>query len=134
MNQNWNESYIFLKWKTHSFVFNLVPKTLELLFRALKFQNILGKNTLQTLSSSCRKMGLLAPCWYSQILFSNRWLLQFYWNPYSFHRHAHKIVESRTCWEVVENPIQQLFLAFFVKNNCENWLATYLNTLKAVAL
>ena len=57
----------FLRWKTCSSVLSLVPGTLEIAFRALKFKNFLGEHAPDPL----RNRGLTAPCWYSQLLYSN---------------------------------------------------------------
>ena len=75
INWNLNKSYIFLiQGQTHSFVFNLVPGMLEIAFQGFEISKF-------SVNYSCMEhaappdppggMGLLASCWYSQLLYSN---------------------------------------------------------------
>ena len=73
INWNLNKSiqYIFLiQGQAHSFAVNLVPESWKSHFRALKFQNFLSMEHAAT-SDPPRGTGLLAPCWYSGLLYSN---------------------------------------------------------------
>ena len=47
------------------------PDYWNLHFRALKFQNFLRQNTPRPSPSPLQKRGPTAPCWYSQLLYSN---------------------------------------------------------------
>ena len=70
INRNLSKSYIFLnQGQTHSVVFSLVPRTLEIAF-SLKFQNFLSMEHAPTLPHSPRGTGLTALCLYSRLLYS----------------------------------------------------------------
>ena len=52
------------------------------IFRALKFKIFWGGMHFDLpLPPPCRKGGPTAPCWYSRLLYPNRWLLQFLLKP-----------------------------------------------------
>ena len=59
----------FFEWKTHSFVLNFIPRTLEIAFYGFEISKEIFWQ--RTPPDPLRRRGLTAPCWYSWILSSN---------------------------------------------------------------
>ena len=68
INPNLNWKLYFPAWKTHSLVLNLVPRMLEIAFQGFEISKFPERACLKP---HARGTGLMAPCWYSQVLCSN---------------------------------------------------------------